>query len=172
MLKRVLRATRSRRVSLVVGGAVLVLAAVSTACTRSDEDRIRRRLDELAQTVSIEDRETPLIRQARATRLTTYMTPDATIDVGAPFSPVAGRDAALRVVAAVRVPAGGVTVEFTDVRVTVDIRTRQALAIATAVLTSGVAFGGDEQQMRELNMVFSEIDGEWLVEHVRPVGVR
>jgi len=25
--------------------------------------------------------------------------------------------------------------------------------------------------MRELNMVFSEIDGEWLVEHVRPGGI-
>ena len=61
---------------------MLVLAAVSTACTRSDEDRIRRRLDELAQTVSIEDRETPLIRQARAARLTTYMTPDATRPCG------------------------------------------------------------------------------------------
>jgi hypothetical protein len=99
------------------------------------------------------------------------MTPDATIDVGAPFSPVAGRDAVLRVAETVRVPAGGVRVEFTEVRVTVDIRTRQALAIATAVLTSGVAFGGDELQMRELNMVFSEIDGEWLVEHVRPGGI-
>jgi hypothetical protein len=150
---------------------MLLLAAMSTACTRSDEDRVRRRLDELAQNVSIEDRETPLIRQARAARLTTYMTPDATIDVGAPFSPVAGRDAALRVVAEVRVPAGGVTVEFTEVRVTVDTRTRRALATVTAALTAGAAFGGEGLEMRELDMVFSEIGGEWLVEQVRPAGM-
>ncbi len=148
---------------------MLLLVAVSTACTRSDEDRIRRRLDELAQTVSIEDRETPMIRQARATRLTTYMTLDATIDVGAPFLPVAGRDAVLRMAAEVRVPAGGVIVEFTDVRVTVDTRTRRALVTTLALVMAGAAVGGEQLQARELDMVFSEIGGEWLVEQVRPV---
>ena len=171
MLKRAASGTRSRRLSLA-GAVMVLLAAVSTGCARSDEDRIRRRLEELAQTVSIEDRETPMIRQARATRLTSYLTPDATIDVGAPFSPVAGREAVLQVAAAVRVPAGGVRVEFTEVRVTVDTQTRRALATVTASVTAGVAFGGEQLEARELDMVFSEIGGEWFVEQVRLVGIR
>ena len=82
-----------------------------------------------------------------------------------------GRDAALRVVAELRVPAGGVTVEFTEVRVTVDTRIRRALATVTAALTAGAAFGGEGLEMRELDMVFSEIGGEWIVEQVRPAGM-
>ena len=148
------------------------LAAVSTACGRSDEDRIRRRLEELAQTVSVEDRETSMIRQARATRLTTFLTLDADVDVGAPFSPVSGRDAVARVAAAVRVPAGGVRVEFNEVRVTLDNQTRRALATATASVMAGTAVGGELLQVRELDMVFNEIDGEWLIEQVQLVAIR
>lgn len=172
MPKRAAAATRSRRVRRVAGAVVVVLAAVSTTCARSDEDRIRRRLEELAQTISVEDRETPMIRQVRATRLTTYLTPDANIDVGAPFSPVAGRDAVLQVATAVRVPAGGVVVEFNEVRVTVDARTRRAVATAIASVSAGAAVGGELLQARELDMVFSEIGGEWLIERVRLVGIR
>jgi len=156
----------------VAGAAVVLLAAVSTACARSDEDRIRRLLEELAQTVSVEDGDTPMIRQARAIRLTTYLTADANVDIGAPFSPVAGRDTVLQVVAAVRVPAGGVTIEFNEVRVTIDPRTRGALVIATASVLAGSAVGGELLHAREINMVFSEIGGEWLIDRVRPLGIR
>ena len=151
---------------------MVLLAAVSTACARSDEDRIGRLLEELAQTVSVEAGDTPMIRQARATRLTTYLTVDAHVDIGAPFSPVVGRDAVSRVVAAVRVPAGGVTIEFTQVRVTVDTQTRRAVVIATASVMAGAAVGGELLQTRELDMVFSEIGGEWLLDRVRLVGIR
>ena len=169
---RAWRGTQPRRVNRVAAAVVVLLTAVSGACAPSDEDRIRRRLEELAQTVSVENRETPLIRQARASRLTTYLTPDANIDVGAPISPVVGRDAVAGVAAAVRVPAGGVTVEFNEVRVTVDDRTRRALATATVSVTAGAAVGGELLQTRELNMVFSEIGGEWLIERVRLVGIQ
>ena len=165
-------AARRRLVRRVAGAVVVLLAAVSTACGRSDEDRIRRRLEELAQTVSVEDRETSMIRQARATRLTTFLTLDADVDVGAPFSPVSGRDAVARVAAAVRVPAGGVRVEFNEVRVTLDNQTRRALATATASVMAGTAVGGELLQVRELDMVFNEIDGEWLIEQVQLVAIR
>ena len=170
--KRAVGGTQSRRVRQVAGAAVVLLVAVSTACARSDEDRIRRLLEELAQTVSVEDGDTPMIRQARAIRLTTYLTADANVDIGAPFSPVAGRDTVLQVVAAVRVPAGGVTIEFNEVRVTIDPRTRGALVIATASVLAGSAVGGELLHARELNMVFSEIGGEWLIDRVRPLGIR
>ena len=163
---RAVGGAHSRRVRRVAGAGMGLLVAVSTARTRSDEDPIRHRLQELGQTVSVEDRETPMIRQVRATRLTTYLTPDANVDVGAPFAPVAGRDAVARVA------AGGVTVEFNELRVTVDTQTRRALATATASISAGVAVGGELLQARELNMVFSEIGGEWLIEQVRLVGIR
>ena len=83
-----------------------------------------------------------------------------------------GRDAVLRVAAAVRVPAGGVTVEFNDVRVTVDTQTRRALAPVTVSVMAGAAVGGQLLQARELDMVFSEVGGEWLIERVQLVGIR
>ena len=172
MPTRAARGTPRRRVRRVAGAVVVLLAAVSGACARSDEDRIRRRLGELAQTAGVEDSATPMIRQARATHLTTYLTLDANVDVGAPFPPVVGRDAVLRVVAAVRVPAGGVTVEFNDVRVTVDTQTRRALATVTVSVMAGAAVGGQLLQARELDMVFSEVGGEWLIERVQLVGIR
>ena len=164
--------TRPRRARRVAGAVMVLLAAVSSACARSDEDRIRRRLEELAQTVSVEDGATPMIRQAWAMRLTSYLTPDANVDVGAPFSPVVGRDAVQRVAAAVWVPAGGVRVEFNEVRLTLDTQTRRALATATASVIAGAAVGGQLLQARELEMVFIEVDGEWLLERVRLVGLR
>ena len=172
MPRRAVSGTRPRRGRRVAGAVVVLLVAVSTACARSDEDRIRRQLEELAQTISLEDGATPMIRQAWATHLTTYLTPNANVDVGAPFSPVVGRDAVQRVAAAVRVPAGGVRVEFNEVRVTLDTQTRRALVTATASVMAGAAVGGQLLQARELEMVFSEIGGEWLLERVRLVGLR
>ena len=163
------RGTHPGRVGGVAGAVVILLAALSTACARSDSDQINRRLAALAQIVSVEDQETPMIRQARATHLSTYLTTDANVDVGAPFSPVSGRDGVGRMAATVQVPAGGVRVEFTDVRVTVDTQTGHALAIVIASVTSGTAPGGEPLQARALNMVFSEVGGEWLIERVWPV---
>jgi hypothetical protein len=160
------------RVSAVAAVVTVLLAVVSAGCAATDEDRIRHTLEEVAQTVSIEDRETPLIRQARAVRLTSYLTHDATVDVGAPFSPVAGHDAVALAAAAVRVPAGGIAVEFSELRVTVEAETRRALATATASLAAGPEVGGEFLQARELEMVFSEVGGEWLIEQVRFVGFR
>ncbi|MDP7478319.1 MAG: nuclear transport factor 2 family protein [Vicinamibacterales bacterium] len=148
-------------------GLLVLLVAVTAACAGGDEDRIRHQLEDIAQTVSVEARETPMIRQARAARLTTYLTADTNIDLGAPFSPVAGRDAVARAAAQVRVPAGGVTVEFDEVRVTVDDQTRRALATATASVKAAAGVGGELLGVRELTVVLSEIGGEWLIEQVR-----
>ena len=63
-------------------------------------------------------------------------------------------------------------VEFDEVRVTVDTQTRRALATATVSVLAGAAVGGQLLQVRELDMVFSEIGGEWLIEQVRLVGIR
>ena len=172
MLRRAVSNTPHCRVRRVAGVVVVLLAAVSSACARSDEDRIWIRLDELAQTVSVEGSATPMIRQARATHLTTLLTFDANVDVGAPFSPVVGRDAVQQVAAVVRVPAGGVRIEFNDVRVTLDSQTRRALVSVTASVMAGEAVGGQLLQLRELEMVFSEVDGEWLIDRVRLVGIR
>ena len=156
----------------VAGAVVVLLAAVSGACARSDEDRIRSRLEDLAQTVSIEDSATPMIRQARATHLATYLTSDADVDVGLPFSPVVGRDAVQQVAAVVRVPSGGVRVEFNGVRVTLESQTRRAFVTASVSVMAGEAVGGQLLQVRDLDMVFSEITGDWLIERVRLVGIQ
>ncbi len=43
---------------------------------------------------------------------------------------------------------------------------------AIASVMAGPAVGGQLLQARELEMMFSEIGGEWLIERVRLVGLR
>ena len=172
MPKRAVSDRPCRRVRRVAGAGVVLLAVVSGACARSDEDRIRSRLEDLAQAVSIEDSAIPMIRQARATHLTTYLTPDADVDVGLLFSPVVWRDAVQQVAAMVRVPSGVVRVEFNGVRVTLESQTRRAFVTVSVSVMAGEAVGGQLLQVRELDMVFSEIAGDRLIEQVRLVGIR
>jgi len=159
-------------VGVALGVVAVALLLVSVSCVRGDEARIRRQLEDMAETVSIEGRETPMIRQARATRLGTYLTADVDVDLGAPFSPVAGRDAVARAAAQVRVPAGGMTVEFDEVQVTVDGEARHAVASTRASVRAGTAVGGDLLETRELDLELSEIDGVWLIAQVRVVAIR
>ena len=148
--------------------APVVLAVTAVSCAATDEARIERRLDELTQAASIEDRETPMIREARARMLGAMLAPDVDVDLGAPFTPVAGQDAVIRMATQVRVPSGGVRVGVEQVRVTVDEPTRRAIASLTARLEYGEEVGGDLIATRALDVVFSEIGGEWLVQRVRP----
>ena len=71
-----------------------------------------------------------------------------------------------------RVPSGGVAVEFNGVRVTLESQTRRALVTANVSVMAGESIGGQLLQVRELDMVFSEIAGDWLIERVRLVGIR
>ena len=154
-------------------GCVVVLAgAIVTACAGSDEQRIARRLSELAETMSIEDRETPMIRQARARHVATLVAPDASVDLGPPFPPVRGHPEVVRLAAEVRVPAGGVAIALDGLRVTVDEPTRRALATVTAVVQAAPEVGGELLASRELDVVLGEVAGEWIVEGVRPTGPR
>ena len=167
MPNRAVGGTPRRRVGRVAGAAAILLATVSSACARSDEDRIRRRLEGLAQVVSIEDSATPMIRQALATHLTTYLTPDANVEIGAPFSPVVGRDA-------VRGGGGGGAGAGRWRAGRVRRRAGDGRRLATVIVSvmAGPAVGGQLLQARELEMVFSEVGGEWRIEWVRLVGIR
>ncbi|HIF22821.1 MAG: hypothetical protein ABGY72_08190 [bacterium] len=77
-------AERATSVGRVRGLTAVLMTAVTVGCGVSDEERVRRQLDEIAQTVSIDAGETQMIRQARATRLAMYLAPDVDFDVGAP----------------------------------------------------------------------------------------
>lgn len=151
----------------VRGLTAVLLTAVTVGCGVSDEERVRRQLDEIAQTVGIDAGETQMIRQARATRLAMYLASDVDFDVGAPLIPVQGRDRVSQMALEVRAPSSGASVAFDDVRVTIDPGTRQALATFTARVSDGESVGGDLRDSRTLNVVFAEIGGEWLVQQVR-----
>ncbi len=152
------------------GLVAVLLLALSVGCAATDEDRIRRQLDDIAQTISVEAGESQFIRQARATRLARYLAPDVDFDAGAPLLPGHGRDRVSQMVADVRMPSSGVSVAIADVRVTIKVETRQALATVTAVVSDADAVGGELREARTLNVVLADIGGEWLVQQVRFAG--
>jgi hypothetical protein len=78
-----------------------------------------------------------------------------------------GRDAVLALAGRWAPPAGGVTIEFVDMQVTLDASRASAQVYCTARISSGP----DDRPVvdaRELTIGFSKIDGSWLLASVRP----
>lgn len=151
---------------------IVSLTLAAGACGGSDEDRIAGRLEELAQTVSIEGLEAPMIREARAQRLVTLLAPDVSVDLGAPLTPARGADEVARLVTQVRVPPGGVAIELDGVQVTLDESGRRALANLTVRVMAGPEVGGELLATRVFEAVFVEVAGEWVAERVQFVDVQ
>ena len=153
-------------------GLIVLLALATAGCGGSDEDRIAGRLAELVDTLSIESLETPMIREARAQRLGTFVTPDVSVDLGPPLSPALGQNEVVQLATGVRVSPGGVVVELDGVRVTVDEPTRRALATLTVRVLAGPQVGGELLETRAFEVVLAEMRGEWLVESAQFVDAR
>lgn len=161
--------TRAWRRAGPVATALLVLG-----CGGGDERAIRTRMDAIAQSLTVPANEGELGRVARIASLRNGLAENIEISTGVATSPGArvpqefvGRDAVLGLAARWAPPAGGVTVEFVDMQVTLDGGGTTAQVYCTAQATSGPA----ERPLvdaRELTIGFSKIEGAWLVTSVRP----
>lgn len=152
--------------------ALLVVIWGVRALFPSEARRIRQRLDELAETASIEAGEPPLVRMSRAARIGRYFIEDAVVDLGDPFRPIRGREAVIGAAARIPVRQEGVTFEFVDVQVVVPPDEQTATVRLTAQ-SSGLDFrtGDHVIEARELDMTLRQLEGEWLIARVDGIEV-
>ena len=161
-------ARSTRIVAAIVGLAVAAL--VVRSLLPSEEARIRRQFQQLAETASVEAGETALIRAARAARLGAYFTDQAGVDLGGTYEAIQGRDAVTALAAALRLPESGLVVEILDTEVTVDAESSQAAASMTAQATTFSSAGEEQFDAREFVVRLRKVDGEWLIDEMRAVG--
>ena len=153
---------------------LVVMLSMSFACGGGEEGAIRKRIETIAETLSVPANEGELGRVARIAALRNVFATDVVVSTGGSGRPgaqipaeIVGRDAMLGLVGRWAPPSGGVEVEFVDVQVTLDAGGTTAQVYGTAKATSGT----DERPVvdaRELTVGFAKIDGDWVITSVRP----
>jgi hypothetical protein len=162
-----------RIASLVV---VILVAVVAYRWWASDERAIRRQLSAIAESLTVAPNEGSLGSISRLAQLRKALAPDIRVSPvprrsggGDQADDIVGRDAVLALASRWAPPAGGVTVEFVDVRVTVGDSGTDAQVSCAAKVTSGGASEEPTVDVRDVMLAFRKIDGAWLVSAARPV---
>jgi ketosteroid isomerase-like protein len=134
----------------------------------SEEQRIRARLDQIVDTVNTPPAD-GLGQIADAARLASYFTEDATIDPGAPYPTLRGRDAIVAAAAAAGRAAGGFELSFADVEVTVRDADTAAAHLTLTLTWTNVQTGAPTMDAREVELALRKEAGEWRVAGATPV---
>ena len=126
---------------------------------------VKRRLGELAATLSVPASETELGRVARLTQLRGYLADSIHIRTGRSGPELSSRDAVMTA-ASGWTPQAGWNVDFVDVDVRVDSDTA-ARAFVTADMTTRDSKTGEQTfDSREAQLSMAYQDGEWVVSEV------
>jgi hypothetical protein len=126
---------------------------------------VKRRLGELAATLSVPASETELGRVARLAQLRHYLAESIHIRTGRSGPELSSRDAVMAAASA-WTPQGGWNVDFVDVDVRVDSDTA-ARAFVTADITSRDSKTGEQAlDSEEAQLSITYQDGEWVVSEV------
>lgn len=122
---------------------------------------VKRRLGELAATLSVPATEADLERIARLARLRQYLADDVRITSGRSGPELSSRDAVMAAAAGWKPDQGG-SVDFVDVDVKVDAETARAYATAE-VSTRDSRTGEQTLDKREAQLSLVKRDGVWVV---------
>jgi hypothetical protein len=161
-------ARSSRAVGAIVG--LVLLAWALWTWWPSEERRIRRRLDQLAETASVPAGEPPIARLARAAQVGRFFTEDLVIDLGPASAPIRGRAALVALASRFVPPPEGARVAFVDVAVTVAPGGETATVALTATGSMVDRVSGEKVvEARELEFGLRKLEGEWLVATVKAV---
>src|SRR5262249_33611905 len=124
---------------------------------------IKRRLGEIASTLSAPAAEDDLARLARIARLRGYLDENVRVRIGGAGPELQSRDEALGAAAGWRGGSAGWSVDFVDVDVRVN-SDGTARAYATAELTTREPQTGQQAlDSREVAFSFQNKNGEWLI---------
>jgi hypothetical protein len=122
---------------------------------------VKRRLGELAATLSVPATEADLERVARLARLRQYLADDIRITTGTGRPDLSSRDAVIAAAANWKPDQGG-NVDFVDVDVKVDAGTARAYA-TTEVSTRDPRTGEQTVDAHEARLSLVNRDGAWVV---------
>ena len=160
---------RTRRLA-----GLIAFGVISIGCGSSDERAIRDQMAVIAKALTVPAAEAQFGGLARMASLRNALAENIQVTTGFAARPgaqvppeIVGRDAVLGLAARWAPPAGGVTVEFVDVQVTLDAGGAAAQVYCTAQATSGPS-EKPVVDARELRVGFSKTDGSWLVSSVHP----
>jgi hypothetical protein len=123
---------------------------------------VKRRLGELAATLTVPANESDLARVARLARLRQYLADDVRVRAGRSGPELSSRDAVMA--AAVGwTPAGGSNVDFVDVDVKVDSNDAARAYVTVDMTTRDSGTGERTLDSREAQLSIAYRDGEWVV---------
>jgi hypothetical protein len=125
---------------------------------------VKRRLGELASTLTAPAGEADLDRLARLARLRQFLDDDVQVTAGRSAAPVSSRDAVMAAAAAWK-PEGGGTVDFVDVDVKVDEANARAYLTAE-VTTRDPKTDEPILDSRDAALSLVKRDGAWVVSAV------
>jgi hypothetical protein len=127
---------------------------------------VKRRLGEIAVTLSVPESDAELGRITRVAQLRHYLADDVHVRVGRSGGEFTSRDAVLAVVGAWTPPPGGWNVDLVDVEVAVDSSTT-ARAYLTAEMTGRDPRTGERTlDSRDATVSMVNRNGEWVVSEV------
>jgi hypothetical protein len=151
--------------------AVLVALGVWlwTVLFPGPEKVIRRRLLDLARTVSCSANENDLFRLAAARNVAGYFATNVELKVALPELGQRNsieREEISQLAYAVRARAGGLQVTFPDINVTVAPDKQSAVANLTVEAN---ASGWRERLLQEMKFTLRRVDGQWLITRIETV---
>ncbi len=157
---------------VAIAAAVIgILIVVWLVYPKSEEDRIRQRLDELAYVVSTTNQQRDAARLIHIAGLKQYFTEDVTVEVKPDIRKVKGRSNLLKMAHFALQQEPDLTVAFEDMTVTRDSGMQLALVNTTVIVTGVQNQQARSLDARELEMDLVKTDGEWVIKAVRPVEV-
>jgi ketosteroid isomerase-like protein len=156
-----------RAIVVVLAGLAVVLSAYRFWA--SDERRIERLLDAVADAVSQDADSGGVVGLAELTGLATHLATDVTLDPGAPFRPISGAQDVVSTVGRMRAASELLRLEVTDREVTVD--SDAAVVNATARLAIRYRDGTESLEVRDVVIVLAKREAGWVIATTRVVGV-
>ncbi len=135
----------------------------------SPEKVIRKRLMELARTVSSSSNESDLTRLAAARSVAGYFSTNVELNVELPelgSRSSMDREEITQAALMARAMAGGLQVKFPDLNITVAPGKRSAVVDLT--VTAAIA-GQSDSIVQEMKFTLHKIDGQWLITRVETV---
>ena len=126
---------------------------------------VKRRLGNLAATLSVPAGEAELGHVARLAQLRRYLADSIHIRAGRSFPELSSRDAVMAAVGG-WTPPGGCNVDFVDVDVTVDSDTVARAYVTVDMTTRDPKTGQQTLDSREARLAMVKQEGEWVVSEV------
>lgn len=149
------------RITVVSLVSIVVIGLLVYLWWPSEERAIKRRLNELAEIVSLPETEPELGRVTRVAGVRGYLADDLRIQTG---SQEVSRDAVLAVVGRFTPPPGGILVDFVDTQVTLAPDSTTADVYLTVKITTRDSRTGEPTlDAREATVGMAKRRGEWVV---------